>query len=61
MSEEPKTGVVNRDCRLHGTENLYIASSSCFPTSGAVNPTFSIIALTLRLADHLKHILNSGL
>lgn len=54
MSDDPKTGVVDRDCRVHAIDNLYIAGSSCFPTSGAVNPTFSIIALTLRLADHLK-------
>jgi len=58
MSDDPKTGVVNRDCRLHRTENLYIAGSSCFSTAGAVNPTFSIIALTLRLADHLKQVLS---
>lgn len=57
MSDDPKSGVVNRDCRLHGTENLYVAGSSCFPTAGAVNPTFSVIALTLRLADHLKQTL----
>jgi choline dehydrogenase-like flavoprotein len=54
MSDNPKRGVVNRDCRLHQLENLYVAGSSCFPTSGAVNPTLTIVALSLRLADHLK-------
>jgi choline dehydrogenase-like flavoprotein len=54
MSDSPKTGVVDSDCRVHGISNLYIASSSVFPTSSWVNPTLTIIALTLRLADHLK-------
>lgn len=54
MSDDPKTGVVDPDCRVHGVHNLYIAGSSVFPTSGFVNPTFTIVALALRLADHLK-------
>jgi choline dehydrogenase-like flavoprotein len=46
--------VVDKDCRLFYTANLYVAGSSVFPTCGSANPTLSLIALTLRLADHLK-------
>jgi len=58
MSDHPKSGVVNRDCRLHSVDNLYIASSSVFPTGGHSNPTFTILALTIRMADHLKQSLS---
>jgi choline dehydrogenase-like flavoprotein len=54
MSDDPTQGVVDRDCRVHGTDNLYVAGSAVFPTSGYVNPTLTIVTLTLRLADHLK-------
>ena len=54
MADNPKLGVVNRDCRVHGIANLYVAGSSIFPTSGFVNPTLTIVALALRLADHLR-------
>jgi len=57
MSESPKTGVVDRNCRVHGVDNLYICSSSVFPTGGYANPTSTIVALTLRLADHLKQVI----
>jgi choline dehydrogenase-like flavoprotein len=53
MADEPRRGVVDRDCRVHGTSNLYVAGSSVFPTSGHAPPTMTIVALTLRLADHL--------
>jgi choline dehydrogenase-like flavoprotein len=53
MSDSPRHGVVDRNCRVHGIGNLYLAGSSIFPTSGVSNPTLTIIALTLRLADHL--------
>lgn len=53
MSDDPRTGVVDRDCRLHGVSNLYVAGSSVFPTEGYVNPTLTIVALALRLGDHL--------
>lgn len=53
MSNDPDTGVVDRNCRVHGTNNLYLAGSSVFPTSGARQPTLTIAALALRLADHL--------
>ncbi len=54
MHLDPKQGVVDPDCRVHGIANLYVAGSSVFPTSGYANPTFTIIAMALRLADHLK-------
>ena len=49
-----RTGVVDSDCRVHGMTNLFIAGSSIFPTSGYANPTLTIVALALRLAEHLK-------
>jgi choline dehydrogenase-like flavoprotein len=54
MSDSPGTGVVDPDCRLHGVSNVYLAGSSVFPTVGHANPTLTIVALSLRLADHLK-------
>ena len=54
MHRDPKRGVVNADGRVHGVQNLYIAGSSVFPTAGRANPTFTLVALALRLADHLK-------
>jgi choline dehydrogenase-like flavoprotein len=53
MSDDPQTGVVDKNCQVHGIQNLYMAGSSCFATGGAVNPTLSLIALTLRLSEHL--------
>ena len=54
MSETPASGVVDLDCRVHGIENLYVAGCSVFPTGGHANPTLTIIALAVRLADHLR-------
>ncbi|MCB1832640.1 MAG: GMC family oxidoreductase [Geminicoccaceae bacterium] len=54
MADDPKTGVVDRDARVFGIDNLYIAGSSIFTTGGYANPTLTIIQLTLRLADHLR-------
>ncbi len=54
MSEDPREGVVDRNCAVHGMENLYVAGSSVFPTAGQANPTFTIVALALRLAQHLR-------
>jgi len=53
MSATPGDGVVDTDCRVHGTENLYVASSAVFSAAGYSNPTLTIVALSLRLADHL--------
>ena len=55
MDNDPKKGVVDVNCKVHGLSNLFVAGSSCFPTSGAVNPTFTIVALSLRLSDHIKN------
>ena len=54
MSSDERTGVVDADCRVHGLENLYIAGSSVFTTGGSATPTLTLVALTLRLADHLR-------
>lgn len=54
MHADPRLGVVDADCRVHGMENLFVAGSSVFPTGGYANPTLTIVALALRLADHLK-------
>jgi choline dehydrogenase-like flavoprotein len=55
MSKDPRDGVVNEDCRSHGIQNLYFAGCSVFPTGGHANPTFTIAALAIRLADHLRN------
>ena len=55
MSDDPKQGVVDANCKVHNISNLYVAGSSCFATAGAPNPTLTLVALTLRLADHLKN------
>src|SRR5690606_2803197 len=54
MSTDAARGVVDENCRVHGIRNLYVAGCSVFPTSGIVNPTLTIIALAMRLSDHLK-------
>lgn len=53
MARTPQTGVVDRNAKVFGTENLFCAGSSIFPSAGFCNPTFSIVQLSLRLADHL--------
>ncbi|MHA6203843.1 GMC oxidoreductase [Dyella soli] len=57
MSDDPRTGVVDRNCKVHGMDNLYLAGSSVFPTGGWAFPTFTIVALSLRLADQLRTLL----
>ena len=54
MHRDPEFGVVDADCRMHGVPNLYVAGSSVFPTSGIANPTLTLMALAIRLADYLK-------
>jgi choline dehydrogenase-like flavoprotein len=54
MSSDPKKGVVNANCQVYGISNLYVAGSGCYPTSGAPNPTLTIVALSLRLSDYVK-------
>lgn len=60
MSASPRHGVVDADCRVHGLENLYIGGSSVFATGGGCNPTFTIVCLSLRLADHLTRRLGKA-
>ncbi|MCC2976469.1 GMC family oxidoreductase [Sphingomonas sp. PL-96] len=54
MSADPRQGVVDRNCRVHGVGNVYVAGSSVFPTAGSGSPTMMLTALALRLADHIK-------
>ncbi|MDJ0947527.1 MAG: GMC family oxidoreductase [Alphaproteobacteria bacterium] len=54
MADDPRQGVVQRDCRIHGVDNFYIAGSSVFPTVSHTGTTITIVALALRLADHLR-------
>lgn len=58
MSDTPQTGVVDANCKLHESPNLFVASSSVFPTSGWANPTITIMALAQRLGHHLKDIID---
>jgi choline dehydrogenase-like flavoprotein len=52
--------VVDANSRVHGVSNLYVAGSSVFPTSGIGNPTLTLLAMTMRLSDHLKTQLRSA-
>jgi choline dehydrogenase-like flavoprotein len=54
MSNDPKLGVTDAHCQVHGIDNFYLAGSSNFVTAGAPNPTLTLVALTLRLSDHMK-------
>jgi choline dehydrogenase-like flavoprotein len=53
MSKKPEEGVVDPNLRIHGTDNLYVCSNAVFASLGAVNPTLTLTALSLRLGDHL--------
>ena len=55
MHEDPKQGVVDANCKVHGIANLFVAGGAVYPTGGAVNPTLTVVALALRLSDHLKN------
>lgn len=57
MHVDPKQGVVDENCRVHGVSNLFIAGSSVFPTGGFANPTLTIVALSIRLADRIKAVM----
>ena len=60
MHPDPRRGVVDGDCRVHGLGNLYVAGSSVFPASGAANPTLTIVALAIRLAEHVDRVLDDS-
>jgi choline dehydrogenase-like flavoprotein len=57
MHRDPAQGVVDADSLVHGTANLFVAGSSVFPTAGCANPTLTVVALALRLSDHLASVL----
>jgi choline dehydrogenase-like flavoprotein len=61
MHASPQQGVVDADCRMHSVPNLYVTGSSVFPTGGYANPTLTLLALALRLADHLARELTSSI
>jgi choline dehydrogenase-like flavoprotein len=53
MAHDPKDGVTDPELRVHGTDNLYVCSNAVMPTGAAVNPTLTLVALAMRLGDHL--------
>ena len=55
-SDDPRTSVVDADCKVHEVDNLYIASSAVFATSSQANPTLTIVAIALRLAAHVLRL-----
>jgi choline dehydrogenase-like flavoprotein len=59
MHVNPRWGVVDPDCRIHGLRNIFVAGSSVFPTGGYANPTLTIVALAIRLADHMNKLMSS--
>ena len=60
MSAQAASGVVDENCRVHDTQNLYVAGSSVFPSVGFSNPTLTIVALACRLAQHLRGVLSAS-
>jgi len=60
MGHDRRESVTNADGRLHGVDNVYLAGGSLFPTSGCANPTFTIVALAIRLAEHLATTVFAG-
>jgi choline dehydrogenase-like flavoprotein len=56
MHDDPRHGVVDADCRVHGISNLFIGGSSVFTTYACDDPTMTIVALALRLSSHLKSL-----
>ena len=56
MASSPEWGVVDKNCRVFGQKNFYIAGSSVFPSGGHANPTYTIVQLALRLVDHLLNL-----
>ena len=57
MNENPRYGVVDANCKVHSVANLFIAGSSVFPTGSYANPTLTIVAMSIRLADHVKQLM----
>lgn len=59
MASSAMDGVVDRDLRVLGIANLYLCSTSVFPTSNQANPTLIVVALALRLSHHIAHSLRA--
>ena len=55
FGNDPGTAVLDQWCRAFDLENLYVMDAGFFPTSGAVNPSLTVVAQVLRAAEHLKH------
>jgi choline dehydrogenase-like flavoprotein len=60
MHDDPRQGVVDREGRVHGVPNLLVAGCSVFPTGGYINPTLTIVALSIRMADYVKEAMRPG-
>ena len=58
MHADARRGVVDSNCRVHGLANLHVAGAAVYPTAGRANPTLTLVALSLRLSDHLKGTLS---
>ena len=57
MSADATTGVVDANCRMHTVDNLWLGGSSVFATGGVATPTYTLVALAVRLAEHLDEVL----
>lgn len=60
MHQDPRQGVVDANCRVHGIDNLYVAGSSIYPTPSCDIPTITIVALAVRLSERLRHVLSAA-
>jgi choline dehydrogenase-like flavoprotein len=60
MGRDPRTSVVNGDCRTHDVPNLYVVDASVFPSASEKNPTHTIMALAARAADHIAERMRRG-
>jgi choline dehydrogenase-like flavoprotein len=56
---DPATSVLDINCKAHELDNLYVTDASFFPSIGAVNPTLTIIANALRVAEHVRERLSA--
>ena len=60
MSENPGAGVVDQWGRAHDVPNLFVSDGSVFPSSGAANPSLTIVALAIRQAEHIAAMMSAG-
>jgi choline dehydrogenase-like flavoprotein len=59
MHDDPRHGVVDQTCRVHGSASVYVAGASVFTTGGSANPTLTVVALAIRLADELRRTMST--